>query len=120
MTTKIIRTKSRPGMMTRERCEITEIVNEPEIPEFSLARARVAPGVTTELHSLDVDEWYVISAGAGMIEVDRQPATRVGPGDVIAIPSGTPQRITNTGDDDLVFDCVCLGRFSGASYRPLE
>ena len=54
---------------TRERCYIREIVNDPEIQQFSLAEARVEPGTTTELHRLDVDEWYVLVRGEGSVTV---------------------------------------------------
>jgi mannose-6-phosphate isomerase-like protein (cupin superfamily) len=105
--------------LTRERCFIAEIWNDESDPEVSVARARVAPGVTTELHSLDVDERYVIAAGHGVVEVgDLQQA--VEPGDVVVIPAGAPQRITNDGDEDLVFYCVCSPRFRQHGYRALE
>jgi mannose-6-phosphate isomerase-like protein (cupin superfamily) len=103
----------------RERCYIRELVNDPEIAEFSLAIARVEPGVTTELHALSVDEWYVVMDGTGEVEVGGERRT-VGPGDVVAIPAGTPQRIFNSGDADLRFQCVCLPRFSADGYEPLE
>jgi len=98
---------------------IRELANTPAIGAFSLAEARVAPGVTTELHRLSVDEWYVISEGAGLVEVGGETAA-VGPGDVVAIPAGAHQRITSTGDAELVFLCVCLPRFTPDCYEPLE
>ena len=104
---------------TRERCYIREQVNEPDIMEFSLAMARVEPGVTTELHRLSVDEWYVMVDGTGEVEVDGRKRS-VGPGDVVAIPAGTPQRIRNAGDTDLRFQCICLPRFSPDAYEALE
>ena len=52
---------------TRERCYIRELVNDAAITEFSLAVARVEPGVVTELHRLAVDEWYVITSGQGTL-----------------------------------------------------
>lgn len=105
---------------TNEHCYIHELMNAVEIPDVSLARTRVEPGVTTELHRLSVREWYVIAAGTGLMEVDRKPAVAVGPGDTVAIPAGVAQRITNTGTDDLVFQCVCLPRFTVDCYESLE
>jgi mannose-6-phosphate isomerase-like protein (cupin superfamily) len=105
---------------TGERCAITELLNHPACPEVSLARARVAPGVTTRLHSLaGIVERYVILAGGGVVEVGGIAAA-VGPGDRVLIPAGMPQRIACTGAGDLVFDCVCTPRFVPAAYVDLE
>lgn len=105
---------------TRERCHIRELVNDPQIREFSLAETRVEPGVRTELHKLDVDEWYVIRSGQGRMEVGGKPWIDVAPGDYLTIPAGVSQRIENTGPEDLIFQCICLPRFSADSYQPLE
>ncbi len=120
MADRVIPAAPQAEFETRERCFVTEVVNAADVPSFSLARARVEPGVTTELHALDVDEWYVIERGAGLVEVDREPAVAVAEGDVVPIPRGTPQRITNPGDEDLVILCVCLPRFTAEGYSPLE
>jgi len=105
---------------TRERCFITERINHQSIPEFSLADCRVEPGVTTELHCLDVDEWYYIVAGSGSMEVGGGTPYAVIPGDCVAIVRGESQRISNTGGTDLVFQCVCIPRFQPQGYQPLE
>ena len=105
---------------TTERCFIREIVNVDRIPEWSLARTRVEPGVTTELHRLTVAEWYLIKHGEGRMEVGDYPPFDVVPGDTVAIPAGTSQRITNSGSEDLVFDCLCVPRFTPESYTALE
>ena len=104
----------------RERCFIRELVNSPKIAEFSLAETRVEPGVRTELHKLDVNEWYIIRSGSGKMQVDGEPWFDVLPGDVVPIPAGISQRIENTGTDDLIFECVCLPRFTLAGYVSLE
>ena len=105
---------------TRERCFIREIVNSPDIQDFSLAETRVEPGVTTELHKLSVNEWYIILAGGGRMEVGDRPAYAVAEGDVVAIPAEASQRIHNSGDTDLLFQCVCLPRFTPDCYTSLE
>jgi mannose-6-phosphate isomerase-like protein (cupin superfamily) len=38
-------------------------------------------------------------------------------GDVVMIPAGMAQRITNTGDDDLVFYCLCTPHFHTRCYQ---
>ena len=120
MASSIRRTANADEFLIRERCYIRELTNTPDIGAFSLAEARVEPGVTTELHSLDVDEWYILKRGSGMAEIGDTPAARVAAGDIVEIPAGTPQRITNDGDDDLVFLCLCLPRFRPDGYQPLE
>ena len=107
--------------MTPEGCFILEAWNTDEDPSVSIVRARVLPGVTTQLHSLDVDERYVILSGTGEMQLgDPLDAVSVVPGDLVVIPAGTPQRIKNSGEDDLVFQCVCSPRFRPESYRALE
>jgi mannose-6-phosphate isomerase-like protein (cupin superfamily) len=106
--------------LTRERCFIREIVNNPDIRDFSLAQVRVEAGVQTELHKLSVNEWYVIASGQGLMDVGEAPSRAVGPGDIVAIPAGTSQRIRNTGQSDLEFQCICLPRFTTDSYESLE
>ena len=105
---------------TSERCFIREIVNSPEIQDFSLAETRVEPGVTTELHKLSVNEWYIIRCGEGQMEIDGMPAFAVVPGDVVTIAAETSQRIHNSGKVDLLFQCVCLPRFTPDCYVSLE
>lgn len=104
---------------TRERCYITELVNDDEWPEVSLARCRVEPGVTTELHTLDVAEWYVVEQGEGLMRVGSREPCEIGPGDAVAIAPEVSQQVTNTGNADLVFFCVCAPRFTVDSYTPL-
>lgn len=105
---------------TRERCHITEFLNSPAVPDVSLARCRVEPGVTTELHSLTVAESYVVTAGNGLMEVAGAPAFPVAAGDAVDIPAGQSQRIRNTGSESLVFSCLCRPRFTPAAYTPLD
>ncbi len=106
---------------TGERCFIRELLGSERDPGLSFALARVKPGVTTALHSLTgISERYVIISGRGSVEVGALPLAVVGPGDLVLIPSGTPQRITNDGTEDLVFCCVCSPAFSPRVYVDLE
>ena len=52
--------------LTPEGCWILESWNTAVDPDVSMARARVAPGVTTQLHRLHgVAERYLIASGTG-------------------------------------------------------
>jgi len=106
---------------TPERCFILELSNDAADPQVSIARARVAPGVTTRWHRLrGIAERYVVLAGHGRVEVEGAPPGDVGPGDVVRIPAGCRQRIANTGAQDLLFLAVCTPRFVLAAYEDAE
>lgn len=106
---------------TPEGCYILELSNSDEDPAASIARARVTPGATTRWHRvLDTVERYIILEGKGRVEVGRLPPRDVNPGDVVLIPPGCRQRITNTGELDLNFLCLCTPRFVLAAYEDLE
>jgi mannose-6-phosphate isomerase-like protein (cupin superfamily) len=77
--------------------------------------------VTTQLHRLhDVDERYVVIAGMGVMRVGSLAPETVIAGDVVVIPAARPQQITNIGEGDLVFYCVCSPRFTPTCYEALE
>jgi mannose-6-phosphate isomerase-like protein (cupin superfamily) len=102
---------------TEEDCFILEVANDANDPDVSIARARVRPGVTTEWHQLEgIAERYIIVQGNGRVEVGDLPPTIVTEGDVVRIPADVAQRITNIGDEDLVFFCVCSPRFVQSAY----
>ncbi|MBM3215415.1 cupin domain-containing protein [Candidatus Poribacteria bacterium] len=64
-----------------------------------------APG-KGEAHPEPHDEAYYILSGQGLMEFwdkGEHEAYEVGPQTAIFIPAGTGHRITNTGDEDLVF-----------------
>jgi mannose-6-phosphate isomerase-like protein (cupin superfamily) len=104
-----------------EGCYILEMWNAPEDDAASIARARVRPGDATKWHRLkNIVERYVVMEGIGRIEIGDLPTREVGIGDVVVIPSNTRQRITNTGDNDLIFLCICTPRFIKAYYESLE
>jgi mannose-6-phosphate isomerase-like protein (cupin superfamily) len=87
----------------------------------SIARARVEPGITTRWHRLGaIAERSVILSGSGRVEVEGIEAESVGQGAVVLIPPGAAQRISNTGDDDLVFLAICTPRFVREAYRDVD
>lgn len=104
-----------------EGCFITEISNSADDPALSIARARVEAGKTTRWHYLNgTVERYVILEGVGSVEIGTLDAKQVTPGDVVIIPSGERQRISNTGDDDLIFLAICTPRFEESAYNSPE
>ncbi|MCL1980842.1 MAG: cupin domain-containing protein [Proteobacteria bacterium] len=104
-----------------EGCFIIELHNTPDDPAVSVARARVEPGHTTRWHSLaGIEERYLIVQGTGRVEVGDQVGRDVRPNDLVRIPPGCRQRITNTGPDDLLLFAICTPRFIPAAYRDLE
>lgn len=104
-----------------EGCWITELSNQCDDPDLSVARARVAPGEVTRWHALDgITERYVILSGRGRVELGEEIPEMVGPGDVVVIAPGLAQRIRNVGEEDLVFLALCTPRFRPASYRDVE
>ena len=106
---------------TPEQCYIIELSNTPDDPEVSIARARVAPSVTTRWHRLvDTTERYVIVEGRGRVEVGNLPPQEVSAGDVVLIPPSCPQRIANIGQGDLVFLAICTPRFKQAAYEDID
>ena len=121
MREEVTTTPETQEFMTDERCSILELSNDPGDPEVSIARARVAPGVTTAWHHLiGVAERYVILDGSGRVEVGDDISTNVDAGDVVRIPEKVRQRITNTGTGDLVFLAICTPRFTPDCYVDLE
>ena len=116
----VSRPDPRQEFWTPERCFILETWNEESDGAVSVARARVEPGVTTQLHALEgIDERYLIVEGTGLVEIAGGEATAVQPGDLVFIPAGASQRITSTGSPDLVFYCICTPPFVPGAYIDL-
>jgi len=100
-----------------ENCYITELLNNPLDPAVSVARVRVLPGVTTKWHSLTgITERYLILEGTGRAEIGNDQQMEVKYGNVVTISPGIRQRITNTGQEDLLFLAVCTPRFEAGRY----
>ena len=107
--------------LSSENVHILESWNTDADPGLSIARARLAPGEATEPHRLDgTAERYLIVKGKGSVKLGSLPITGVEPGDVVFIPPGVSQQIANSGDDDLVFYCLCTPAFDVGDYRRLD
>lgn len=72
---------------------------------YSLAHATIKPGEITRTHTMKTSEVYYILQGEGAISIDNQTQD-VRKGQAVYIPPGSPQRIRNTGAQDLVFICI--------------
>jgi mannose-6-phosphate isomerase-like protein (cupin superfamily) len=120
MQPQIFQTQESSEYYTPERCYIIEIMNQPGI-DFSIARAKVEPGVSTALHSLaGINEAYYILSGNGLLQWGNTETRDLGPGDIVLYLPGSPQTITNVGQVDLIFLCVCVPRFTKEAYINLE
>lgn len=118
MKPAIKRSEASAEFHTSEGCDILELSNSADDADASIARARVAPGVTTQWHRLvGTTERYVILEGRGRVEVGDLPAQEVIAGDVVLIPPMCRQRITNIGEEDLVFLAICTPRFRQEAYE---
>lgn len=104
-----------------EGCHIVEISNSSDDEDVSIARARVEPGVCTKWHALTaIVERYFILEGSGLVEINNETPVKLRRGDVVVIPAGSRQRITNQGQSDLIFLAICSPRFNKANYNSLE
>lgn len=114
MQPKIVKANTLNPYLTPEHCYIAENFSDKDV---SIAVATVKQGVTTRAHHLKgIQEIYIITAGEGKVAFSGSEPTLVRAGDVIVIPAGASQKITNTGQTDLVFYCVCTPRFTEKCY----
>lgn len=121
MQAQILKANEADEYYFEEGCFILELSNSPADPGVSIARARVKAGVTTKLHRLKgIVERYVILSGKGEVEAGGLELQQVAAGDVVIIPSLCPQRITNTGIEDLLFLAVCTPRFTNDIYENMD
>ncbi|MDA8091854.1 MAG: cupin domain-containing protein [Nitrospiraceae bacterium] len=121
MEPHISRAESKEEIFIPEGCYIIEAWNIESDRAVSIARARVLPGVKTKPHRLrGIHERYLMIEGSGRVRAGNMPEQEVKPGDVVFIPAGTTQQITNTGEKDLVFYAICTPAFEYAAYETLE
>jgi len=117
----LIRRDESREYLSDEGCYILELANSSADESCSIARARLPAGKKTRPHSLlQTIERYVILQGSGRVKVGDAAEETVLRYDVVHIASDVSQEITNTGDEDLVFLCVCTPRFRQAAYVELD
>ncbi|MEI6705505.1 MAG: cupin domain-containing protein [Methylococcales bacterium] len=121
MQAQIIKTSESDEYYFEEGCFILELSNTAQDPQLSIARARLKTGMSTRLHRLNhLVERYVILSGQGSVEVGDLPTQTVNVGNVVIIPPHCAQKITNTGEDDLVFLALCTPRFEKQFYEDID
>jgi len=100
--------KDCPEFIAGDNTRLRELFNPLKDPlelRYSLAHARLAPGLESAPHKLKTSEVYFILEGMGEMRIDGE-ARHVGPGQAIYIPPHGVQSIKNTGKDELVFICM--------------
>ncbi len=122
MKPKIVRAGSLKEYLTAEHCFIFENWGVRSGDEkISIARARVKPNVSTKTHHLvGVQEIYLINEGKGRVHIGDLEPTDVEVGDVVIIPPGVHQKISNIGKCDLKFYCICTPAFTESCYNDDE
>ena len=123
MQPKIVKANMVSEYLTPERCFLCEnwgLISAGD-NAVSIARARIEPRVATKAHNLEgVQEIYLITNGSGKAQIGDLEPTDVEEGDIVVIPAGVSQKITNTGRSDLIFYCICTPAFTQDCYRDEE
>jgi mannose-6-phosphate isomerase-like protein (cupin superfamily) len=121
MRPQILQRDDTKEFFSEEKCFINELSNSIADTEVSIAQARVLVDEVTRWHKLEgVTERYVILSGTGRVELADLDPRDVQAGDVVIIPPGCPQRIRNTGHEDLVFLAICNPPFSQSKYLDID
>ncbi len=98
-----------PTFVASDGCVLAEVIhpsNDQTSPGVSLSRATLPPGGATKPHRLDFLEIYYVLRGRGLMHVEHE-SQAVGPESCVYLPPGEAQWLENTGNEELVFLCVC-------------
>jgi mannose-6-phosphate isomerase-like protein (cupin superfamily) len=79
--------------------------HDPIDARYSLALARIGPGLSSSPHALRTTEVYYLLQGAGVMSIDDEER-RVEAGDAVYIPPNAVQFLRNDGDQEIVFICI--------------
>lgn len=111
-----------PAYVTKDGSEIRELMH-PVVHGNrlqSLAEATVAAGGSTQLHRhAQTEELYHVTSGSGLMTLGDS-CFKVGAGDTVLIPPGTPHRIEATGAEPLRILCCCSPPYSHDDTELLE
>jgi mannose-6-phosphate isomerase-like protein (cupin superfamily) len=111
-----------PAYITKDGSEIRELMHPTAHGNRlqSLAEATVAPGARTQLHRHAVtEELYHVRAGSGIMTLGND-CFKVGAGDTVLIPPGTPHMIEAAGTEPLRVLCCCSPPYSHEDTELLE
>ncbi len=100
--------KDCPEFIAGDNCILREILHPAKADlalRYSLAHARVKPGLTTWKHRLKTSEVYYIIEGQGEMFIDNE-SKPVRPGSTVYIPPRATQCIRNSGNTALVVICI--------------
>jgi len=114
MTTKPTRRSAVTPYTTRDGSIIRELIHPDQsgARNQSLAEATIPPETETLLHRHGTsEEIYHVCAGRGVMTLGAE-TFEIGVGDSVLIPPGTPHKVRNTGDADLVILCCCAPAYS--------
>ena len=106
---EIINRDACPPFITKDTSEIREIIayRNSSCERMSLAEATLYPGRHTEAHRHPrAEEVYYVLQGRGRMRVGDEVRDIEG-GDAILLPPGTLHQTWNTGEEPLVFLCLC-------------
>lgn len=122
MNPNLLRSDESKEFYTNERCHILEMLyNHDKTKPFSIARARVEPGVTTAWHRLKgIVEYYFILKGKGFMEIGEDRGFDVQANDIVKIEANQAQRIKNTTEQDLIFLTICTPPFTDKDYEDFD
>ncbi|MDP1612735.1 MAG: cupin domain-containing protein [Sulfuritalea sp.] len=111
-----------PAYLTKDGSEIRELMH-PAVHgnrQQSLAEATVAPGTRTHLHRHALsEELYHVTSGSGLMTLGAA-RFKVGAGDTVLIPPGTPHCIEATGAEALRILCCCSPPYAHEDTELLE
>ncbi len=79
-------------------------------------REQIEPYVTRDGSTIRL---YLATSGSGLLRVGDEERA-VAAGDCVAIPPGTPHRLCNEGEVDLVVACACSPPYSHEDTVLLE
>ena len=102
------------AFITKDGSEIRSILDRTNSTarNQSLAEATLPTEAATEIHlHPTTEEIYYVLRGIGQMTLGME-RQRVGPGDGVLIPPGTPHTIENVGREPLVFLCCCAPPYS--------